>query len=72
MCLGMSKPVTYTAPDPEDTYVKGNVFDDKKSPFDNPEPSDINVGGDEPKKTKKPDTYNQGGIEGSNSGLNIT
>ena len=72
MCLATSKPVTYAVPKDNDQFVAGNQFDPKDSAFNNPEPSDINVGGDEPKKPKKPDNYNQGGIEGSNSGLNIT
>ena len=70
MCLGTSKPVTYTPRDESQVYVAGNVYDPKDNPFNNPEPSDIDVGGDMPKKKKK-DEYNQGGIEGSNSGLNI-
>jgi len=70
MCLGTSKPVTYAVPKDNDQFVAGNQFDPKDKPFDNPEPSDINVGGDMPKKKVK-DEYNQGGVEGSNSGLNI-
>ena len=70
MCLGTSKPVTYAVPKDNDQFVAGNQFDPKDNAFDNPEPSDIDVGGDMPKKKKK-DEYNQGGIEGSNSGLNI-
>ena len=70
MCLGTSKPVTYAVPKDNDQFVAGNQFDPKDKAFDNPEPSDINVGGDMPKKKVK-DEYNQGGVEGSNSGLNI-
>ncbi len=70
MCLGTSKPVTYAVPKDNDQFVAGNQFDPKDNAFDNPEPSDINVGGDKP-KTKVKDEYNQGGVEGSNSGLNI-
>jgi hypothetical protein len=70
MCLGTSKPVTYAVPKDNDQFVAGNQFDPKDNAFDNPEPSDINVGGDMPKKKVK-DEYNQGGVEGSNSGLNI-
>ncbi len=70
MCLGTSKPVTYAVPKDNDQYVAGNINDPKDAPFENPEPSDINVGGDMP-KTKVKDEYNQGGVEGSNSGLNI-
>lgn len=70
MCLGTSKPVTYAVPKDNDQFVAGNQYDPKDKPFDNPEPSDINVGGDKP-KTKVKDTYNQGDVEGSNSGLNI-
>ena len=51
--------------------LNGNRFDPKDNAFQNPEPSKVDVGGDQPKKTKT-DTYNQGGVEGSNSGLNIT
>ena len=70
MCLGTSKPVTYAVPKDNDQFVAGNQFDPKDNAFDNPEPSNINVGGDMPKKKVK-DEYNQGGVEGSNSGLNI-
>tara|TARA_Y100000361_G_C11021772_1_gene269942 strand:- start:90 stop:305 length:216 start_codon:yes stop_codon:yes gene_type:complete len=70
MCLGTSKPVTYAVPKDNDQFVAGNQFDPKDNAFDNPEPSDINVGGDMPNKKVK-DEYNQGGVEGSNSGLNI-
>jgi hypothetical protein len=70
MCLGTSKPVTYAVPKDNNQFVAGNQFDPKDNAFDNPEPSDINVGGDMPKKKVK-DEYNQGGVEGSNSGLNI-
>ena len=70
MCLGTSKPVTYAVPKDNDQFVAGNQFDPKDNAFDNPEPSDINVGGDMPKKKVK-DEYNQGGVECSNSGLNI-
>jgi hypothetical protein len=71
MCLGTSKPVQYKRPDDSPNFVDGNRFDPKDNAFKNPEPSEVNVGGDQPKKTKK-DTYNQGGVEGSNTGLNIT
>ncbi|MAJ43877.1 MAG: hypothetical protein CMF96_03905 [Candidatus Marinimicrobia bacterium] len=71
MCLGTSKPVTYTPRDESQDYVAGNTFDPKDNAFDNPEPSNVDVGGDMPKK-KVQDTYNQGGVEGSNTGLNIT
>ncbi len=69
MCIGSSKPVS--APvreDPQIKFVDGNIYDDKKDPFENPTPSDNMA---KPTK-KKEDNYNQGGVEGSNSGLNIT
>jgi len=69
MCIGSSKPVS--APvreDPQIKFVDGNIYDDKKDPFENPAPSDNMA---KPTK-KKEDNYNQGGVEGSNSGLNIT
>ena len=53
MCLGTSKPVTYTPRDESQDYVAGNVYDPKDNPFNNPEPSDIDVGGDMPKKKKE-------------------
>ena len=69
MCMGSSNaPVR---PDANRNFVDGNAYDPKSSPFDNPEASEIDVGGTEPKKIKKPDTYGAGGIEGSSTGLTI-
>ena len=42
-----------------------NICEDTSRPIKSLIILHINVGGDEPKKTKKPDNYNQGGIEGS-------
>ena len=74
MCFGGTKqPAVAVRQDPTIKFVEGNIKDPKDEEgmgFENPEPSDINVGGDMPKKKVK-DEYNQGGVEGSNSGLNI-
>nr|WOZ55704.1 hypothetical protein MEP434_gp22 [Methylophilales phage MEP434] len=70
MCImGSSKqPVRV---DDNKNFVDGNAYDPKSDPFDNPEASAVDVGGTKPKKTKKPDTYGAGGIEGSSTGLTI-
>ena len=68
MCIGSSKPAPMPVrEDPTVKFVDGNIYDDKKDPFENPAPSNNMA---KPTK-KKVDNYNQGGVEGSNSGLQI-
>jgi len=64
MCMSNKTP-SYARPDPYIKYNNGNVFDPKI-----PEEETTTATTDLAKKVVT-DNYGQGGVEGSNSGLNI-
>jgi hypothetical protein len=60
-----NKTPSYARPDPHITYNNGNVFD-PKIPEEKPETTATALA-----ENLAIDNYGQGGVEGSNSGLNI-